>query len=408
MDVVVTSFGSAGDFNPLLAIAHALVRRSVGVSFVANPFYEERVRATGSRFVPAGDRIDVFGVLASDRRYVDPLTGAFALWRDLAVPSIRATYPAVLETVRTVGAAAVVSHMTAYGGTWAAEAARVPSVLVTTTPWAWFSRRNPAVFGRRRLPRIVQSWQSAATSLAIGMTLGRSLQRLAGELGIGITADIMRDSARRAALNVGLWPDWLRGPSPDDPPRAVPCGFAFDPIDAPVSGDVERFLRAGTPPVVVGFGSAFILHAADRFRAAALACERIGRRCLLIGAPPDLVPATPDRMIVPSAPYARVFPHAALVVHHGGFGTSAEALRAGKPSVVTPFAFDQFDTGARLEDAKLGIWYRDAVDRPDALAAAFARALGDDALRIAAAGAAARIAAQGNGAGRAAELVSAL
>ena len=59
MDVVVTSFGSDGDFNPVLAIATALVRRGATVTFVANPFYERRVTITGCHSVPAGDFLDV-------------------------------------------------------------------------------------------------------------------------------------------------------------------------------------------------------------------------------------------------------------------------------------------------------------------------------------------------------------
>src|SRR5947207_3448843 len=111
MKVVVTSFGSSGDFNPLLAIAAALVRRGSEVTFVANPFYEERVRKASCRFVGAGNCFDVFAALEANPKYLQSLAGALGIWRDLVVPSIREIYPVVLATVRDAGATAVVSHV---------------------------------------------------------------------------------------------------------------------------------------------------------------------------------------------------------------------------------------------------------------------------------------------------------
>jgi len=154
--VVVTSFGSDGDFNPLLAIAAALVRRGVTVTFVANPFYEGRVTATGSRFVAAGKFFDVFAALAGNPRYLNARSGLMAIWRELGAPSVRDTYPVVRDTVRETGATVVVAHLASFGGAWAAAAAGVRSVTVTTAPSAWLSRHNPTVLANWRAPRPLQ------------------------------------------------------------------------------------------------------------------------------------------------------------------------------------------------------------------------------------------------------------
>jgi UDP:flavonoid glycosyltransferase YjiC (YdhE family) len=79
LGAVVTSFGSDGDFNPLLAIAAALVRRGVTVTFVANPFYERRVTSTGGHFIPAGAFLDVFGVLEANPQYFTSRGGLMAI-----------------------------------------------------------------------------------------------------------------------------------------------------------------------------------------------------------------------------------------------------------------------------------------------------------------------------------------
>src|SRR5215469_636653 len=390
MNVVVTSFGSHGDFNPLLAIAGALVRRGVTVTFVANPFYETRVKRTGSRFVGAGNYFDVFAALEANPRYFSKRLGAVAVWKELIVPSIRAIYPIVRDTVYEVGATSVVSHFASYGGAWAAAETGVRSVIVTTSSSAWLSRYQPVVFANWRTPRTLQGALTRVIRDIGRVALSPTLRRLAAEIGAPIG-----DTMRVAELNLGVWPEWFRPPAPDDPPHSRMCGFVFDDGDAsqPLSPEVESFIAAGASPVVVSFGSAASLHATDRYLAVASACARLGRRCLLIGPSADVVAPSPNILVVPSAPYARVFPAACVVVHHGGFGTCGEALRAGKPSLVTPFAFDQFDTAARVQDLGLGHWFAGEANRIalitaslDPLCATVGRSRAHDAaLKIAAA-----------------------
>ena len=403
MHVVVTSFGSDGDFNPLLAIAAALVRRGIEVTFVANPFYQGRVERTGSRFVAAGTYLDIFAQLEGNPRYLRTGTGGVAIVKELVAPSIRETYPVVCDTVRATGAVAVVSHVLSYGGIWAATETGVGNVVVTTTASAWLSRHQPAILANWRAPRPLQGALNVLLRGIGEAVLGQVLRRFARTIG----APTPRGAIPDADLNLGVWPEWFRPPAPDDPPRARLCGFVFDAVDAaqPLSAEVETFLAGGEPPVVAGFGSAASLHAAERYRMVADACERLGRRCVLIGRSAAGVPANRDRLVVASAPYARLFPEAAAVIHHGGFGTCAEVLRAGKPNVVTPFVFDQFDTAARVDDAGLGRWLNGRARGAGALAAALDGVLRSDAIAAAARAAAARIAAAPSGADRATELI---
>ncbi len=402
MNVVVSSFGSDGDFNPLLSIAAALVRRGVTVTFVANPFYEQRVQSTGSRFVAAGKFLDLFATLHANPHYFSTARGGMAIWKDLAAPSIRDTYPVVRDTVREVGATAVVSHVLSYGAVWAAVTTGVRNVVVTTTSSAWLSRHQPVVFANWRAPRVVQGALTAVLRRLSEIVLRRALPPLAAEIGAPKVPGVVP----APDLNLGVWPEWFRPPAPDDPPRARMCGFAFDPVgpSQPLPRAVESFLAAGEAPIVAGFGSAASLHAAERYRAVAEACETLGRRCVLIGRSADAVTPSPNLLVVASAPYAQLFPAASAVVHHGGFGTCAEALRAGKPSLVTPFAFDQFDTAARLQDAGLGRWWNGKEN----MAATLDALLRSPSHAAAAHAAAARIATAPDGADRAAELIAAL
>ena len=94
-----------------------------------------------------------------------------------------------------------------------------------------------------------------------------------------------------------------------------------------------------------------------------------------------------------AAPYAKVFPAASVIVHHGGFGTCGEALSAGKPSLVMPFAFDQLDTAARVHNASLGRWLRGEASSTEVVALALDSILHSSALASAARAASVKIAA---------------
>jgi UDP:flavonoid glycosyltransferase YjiC (YdhE family) len=87
-------------------------------------------------------------------------------------------------------------------------------------------------------------------------------------------------------------------------------------------------------------------------------CEQLGRRALLFTGSADIRASLPQTLpsyahAVDYAPHAAVFPHAAAIIHHGGIGTSTEALRAGRPMLVVPHGFDQYDNAERLK--RLGV-----------------------------------------------------
>jgi UDP:flavonoid glycosyltransferase YjiC (YdhE family) len=81
-------------------------------------------------------------------------------------------------------------------------------------------------------------------------------------------------------------------------------------------------------------------------------------------------------------PHGWLFPRLSAVVHHGGAGTTAAALRAGLPSVIAPLAVDQFFWGERL--AAIGVAPPPLPQRSlsaEKLAAALHRAATDAAMR---------------------------
>jgi sterol 3beta-glucosyltransferase len=206
--------------------------------------------------------------------------------------------------------------------------------------------------------------------------------------GLGLPALGPGDFARalRSSPMVGAYSRHVI-PRPADWPGSVcVAGYFFleEPTGWQPPGELSEFLEAGDPPVYVGFGS---MAGDDPWRACELVLEAIaesGRRGLILSGWGGLKAAdVPDDVFVlDSAPHGWLFPRMAAVVHHGGAGTTAEGVRAGLPSVILPFAFDQAFWGARLR--AMGVGPSPIPQKrlsPAKLAEAIRIATGDTAMR---------------------------
>jgi UDP:flavonoid glycosyltransferase YjiC (YdhE family) len=151
---------------------------------------------------------------------------------------------------------------------------------------------------------------------------------------------------------------------------------------AEVPADVEAFLAAGEAPLVFTPGTAMKQGQAF-FAAAVEACGRLGRRGMLLTRFPEQVPSPLPEGVrhFGYVPFSQVFPRAAAVVHHGGVGTTAQALAAGVPQLVMPLAHDQPDNAARVR--RLGAGRAIAVKkfRGPAVAAALGELIGSAEVR---------------------------
>ena len=114
--------------------------------------------------------------------------------------------------------------------------------------------------------------------------------------------------------------------------------------------DLHTFIEAGSPPVFIGFGSMSVSDPEGTTAVILEALQQSGLRGILhagwAGIGNDDLPD--DIFKIDYAPYGWLFPQMAAVVHHGGSGTTAFGLRAGVPSLIVPFLFDQFYWGRRV------------------------------------------------------------
>jgi len=148
--------------------------------------------------------------------------------------------------------------------------------------------------------------------------------------------------------------------------------------------ELVAFLEAGPPPVYIGFGSMGSRNPEATADVVLESLRRTNQRGVLStgwgGLKTNDLPNSV--FMLGSIPHAWLFPRMAAIVHHGGAGTTAAALSAGVPSIVTPVMGDQSFWARRVSD--LGVGPRSVPRRKltvDRLTAAIESALSDDQIR---------------------------
>lgn len=194
----------------------------------------------------------------------------------------------------------------------------------------------------------------------LGSRVREPLDAMRRDMGLPPMTEPLLDWWNSPDLVLGLFPEWFAPPPPDWPEQLVLTGFPLwdeDDIQPP-DPELEAWVEDGEPPVVLTPGTAN-RHATEFFQAGLTACRRLGRRGLLLTGERSHLPGTiPEGFLHRDfVPFSRVFPRAAAVMHHGGIGTTAQALAAGAPQIVAAFSHDQFDNGARIERLGVGRWF---------------------------------------------------
>jgi UDP:flavonoid glycosyltransferase YjiC (YdhE family) len=129
-------------------------------------------------------------------------------------------------------------------------------------------------------------------------------------------------------------------------------------LELPTDADDEvlTWIAAGTPPIYFGFGSTPIPSPAETIAVISAACARLGERALICSGANDVAhaPHFDNVKVVGAVNHAAIFPSCRAVVHHGGAGTTAAGMRAGIPTLVLWFWFDQPMWAAAVERLKVG------------------------------------------------------
>jgi len=363
--ILLTTHGSSGDVNPFIALGIELRARGHQVKFAVTEEWERSLHTEGfSVTCLPTEHTDVPGVAASAFHILFPILQAAQPTRN-AVAHLHERTEALRKACSDVDLFVAASSQVV--ASTVADLTHIPWASVVLMPLALPS----AYFGPVPLPlELPPPFSKIANRLswAVGGTfLGLPVDRLVNMMRKTYALPSRRNLLFTGNLSkqltaVAVSPKFL--PQPLDWPTYVQMtGFCFwDKATAwSYPQELQAFLHDPTPIVAISSGSVaprmFDVFM-EFFHSSIAAVLSAGARALVIGVAPSVLPKSLPRgvLAIPFAPFSLIYPHCAAVIHHGGVGSIAQALRAGKPMLVVPWGFDQFLLGKRVADLGVGEW----------------------------------------------------
>jgi vancomycin aglycone glucosyltransferase len=381
MRVLLSTVGTRGEVQPVLAVATCLLASGHEAVICAPPDFRTWVESLGIPFVPVG-----------------PELRGIAEQGDRVLPSPEQRQQMIDGTVAAqfaaVAAAADGCDVIVGGGTLAIAARSVAehrgigyvyaSFCPVTLPSTHHGPPAYGILGARAGDGTVDNrtlWEEDAQRWNLLWSAPINSRR--AELGLPPVPDV-RDHIFTATPWLAADPTVAPWPDPADP-DVHQTGAWILPDERPLDPELEAFLNAGEPPVYLGFGS--IRAPGDITSNVVEAARAVGRRTIVSRGWTDLAPVdgAPDCLAIGEVNQQALFPRVAAVVHHGGAGTTTAAAAAGAPQMLVPQVYDQFYFAGRVEELGIGSAHREGGSLHAALASALEPAVATTARAVASA-----------------------
>jgi vancomycin aglycone glucosyltransferase len=372
MRVLLSTIGSRGDVQPLVAFALELRALGQEVRLCVPPDFGDWIESLGMPVMPIGPELRSTGKVSPSAARLTPeqrrqmMEGTVATQFGTIAAAARGCDVIVGATALQIAAPSV------------AEQLGIPYIFAAYCPTVLPSPHHPppvlALLGDTPAPAMDdyrELWVQDAQRWNDGW--GPLLNSYRASLGLAPVPDVRGHTFTgrpwlAADPTLGPWPD------PADP-AVFQTGAWILPDDRPLSPELEAFLDAGEPPVYFGFGSTRAPE--DLSQVMIRSARALGRRAIVSRGWADLslLDDEPGCLAIDEVNQQALFQRVAAVVHHGGAGTTTAAARAGAPQVVVPQHYDQHYWAQRVQHLGIGTAHALGTPTTDSLASALERTL---------------------------------
>jgi vancomycin aglycone glucosyltransferase len=374
MRALLSTIGSRGDVQPLLALALELRTQGHECRLCAPPDFRDFIAAHGVPFVAVGPAVRHVGA-AGQAATGKPSPESF---RQLIADTIAGQFATLGEAAADCDVI-VASTALQYAARSIAELKGIPYFFAAYSPIVLPSAHHapPPLPGELPMKRVVDNvalWNQQAERW--NELFGAALNEQRAAAGLDKVMDVrtyMFTERPLLAADSTLAP-W---PTPSDL-QVTQTGAWLLQDRRPLSAEIEAFLAAGEPPIYFGFGSTHTPR--ETSRTMIEAARTLGRRAIVLTGWADLalVDDRPDCLSISEVNLQALFPRVTAIVHHGGAGTTTMAARAGAPQVVVPHRYDQHYFAQRIDHLGVGVAHAPTVPTADSLVAALNRVLQPD------------------------------
>jgi len=375
MRVLLSTIGSRGDVQPLVALGLALRALDQDVLLCVPPDFRDWIEDLGMPVMPIGPELRSTGKsnpaagLPTPEQRRAMIEGTVATQFETIGAAARGCDVIVGATALQIAAPSIAERMgipyffAAYCPTVVPSPHHAPPVLIMRGDTPVPAMADYSDLWTQDSRRWNETWRDLLNSHR-------------ASLGLAPVSDV---HSHILTNRPWLAADHTLGPWPDPADDAVfQTGAWILPDERPLTSELEEFLDAGDPPVYFGFGS---IRAPENLSQVMIDSARaLGRRAIVSRGWADLslVDEQPDCLSIGEVNQQALFKRVAAVVHHGGAGTTTAATRAGAPQVVIPQHYDQPYWAQRVLQLGIGTSHTPSTPTTASLKNALEQALRSD------------------------------
>ena len=355
MKIVLATFGSRGDVQPMLALSLALISKGHDVLLAAPPEKAVWAKQLGCPFHRLGSDVTAF---------IDDLKNAHSLRSAICFVSfLRKALNAQFDLLPKIiaGADLVIGSSLTFALSTIAESMGIEYRYIAFTPQLFPSAWHPfPAFKHQRFPKWYNRLTWRLARLLDRYNISRLINNHRRQLGLKLIQDTWRHIMGQHVIVAS--DSVISGVPPDVvEPAFTQTGYMhLNQPDQHLPG-LDAFLKGGSPPVYAGFGS---MPVRDQIRSVSLIVEAArlsGQRVVIskFWEEPSEFSNADNICFIKNFPHLKLFPNMAAVIHHGGAGTTASTAISGVPQIIVPHILDQYYWGNQIYQSKLGprpIW----------------------------------------------------
>lgn len=358
MKILLYGVGTKGDINPLIGLAMNLASRNHDCTILTSEQFSNEVTQSNIKFFPVGT-IDEY-LKGNSNLAWSPNSKNSDNFEYYHAPCFERAFKYTQDVIHE-GPTLVISLSNRNGAAVAAQKFGAALVLVKLAPCSIFSYISPPAPLCWKIPKLTPSWikkialqKMRKTELLTFYKSKEARKYMETRAHLGAPFSLTFDD--KAILEIAFFPEWFGMRAKDWPSKIKCVGFPlFDPPKKTEQSIIDEFITTNGPPLVFTTGTG-VPDASELFHIGMKICLLLQLPGVFVGKTETLQfeNTTPAFLFLDYADFADLLPRSKAIVHHGGIGTTAQAIRAKIPQLIRPIKYDQPDNAWRIHKLQLG------------------------------------------------------